>query len=330
MTKQQYFVSICVPVYGVEKYIERCVVSLFEQTYQNIEYIFVDDCTPDKSIEILMEVVKRYPERESHVRIINHENNRGLAASRNTAVDAVETDFLIHVDSDDWIDKELVSELVLKQKENNADIVTADAIAYYPNHKKIFKVLRTTNAKELTLNTIYGTQRSQIWGRLIRKNLYTDNNIRVIEGCNMAEDYQVMSRLTYYSKKVEWTNNTFYHYIALNPSNYTNNFSLKSYEQSIRSCQIVYDFFSDKGLEYVQMCKKSEMFSWFRRLKSSLLQGDDYRSISICAKNKIKYLDKRYMSIISLPIRIIYYLPFNVARLYLKFVVNINKIKKSL
>lgn len=56
-------VSVCVPIYGVEKYIEQCVVSLFEQTYKDIEYIFVNDCTPDKSIEVLKSVIERYPDK---------------------------------------------------------------------------------------------------------------------------------------------------------------------------------------------------------------------------------------------------------------------------
>lgn len=109
-------VTICVPVYGVEKYIEKCAISLFEQTYPSIEYVFVNDNTPDKSIEILESVVERYPNRKPYVRIISHEKNRGLAAARNTAVDTVTTEFLMHVDSDDWVDKNLVNELVLMQK----------------------------------------------------------------------------------------------------------------------------------------------------------------------------------------------------------------------
>lgn len=70
-------VSIAIPVYGVEKFIERCACSVFEQTYKNIEYLFVNDCTKDKSIEILQSVIKKYPHREPHVKIINHGVNRG-------------------------------------------------------------------------------------------------------------------------------------------------------------------------------------------------------------------------------------------------------------
>ena len=80
-------VSVCIPVYGVEKYIERCARSLFEQTMKDdIEFIFVDDCTPDKSIEILQKVLEEYPERKNQVKIIRHETNKGLTGARNTAL----------------------------------------------------------------------------------------------------------------------------------------------------------------------------------------------------------------------------------------------------
>lgn len=66
-------VSILTPVYGVEKYIEQCARSLFGQSYAQIEYIFVDDCTPDRSISILESLIQEYPERASQIRIIHHE-----------------------------------------------------------------------------------------------------------------------------------------------------------------------------------------------------------------------------------------------------------------
>ena len=119
-----YLVSILVPVYGVEKYIERCARSLFEQTYNNLEYIFVDDCTPDNSIAILKRVMEEYPMRKGQVRILRHERNRGIAAARNTALDAAQGSFLSHVDSDDYLARDAIRLLVNKQVETGADIVT--------------------------------------------------------------------------------------------------------------------------------------------------------------------------------------------------------------
>ena len=76
-------ISILIPVYNVEKFIERCARSVFEQTYENLEYVFVDDCSPDKSIQILERVLAEYPKREKQTKIIHHDKNRGVAAARN-------------------------------------------------------------------------------------------------------------------------------------------------------------------------------------------------------------------------------------------------------
>lgn len=75
-------VSIIVPVYGVEKYIERCCRSLFEQTLDDIEYLFIDDCSPDRSIEILKKVLDEYPHRKNQVHIHRMGKNSGQAAVR--------------------------------------------------------------------------------------------------------------------------------------------------------------------------------------------------------------------------------------------------------
>ena len=99
-----YLVSILVPVYKVEDYIERCARSLFEQTYSNLEFIFVDDCSPDDSVEILGRIMDDYPARKEAVRIIRHNHNRGSAASRNTALDNGSGEFVFAVDSDDWLE----------------------------------------------------------------------------------------------------------------------------------------------------------------------------------------------------------------------------------
>lgn len=75
-------VSVLIPVYGVEKYIRRCAVSLFEQTLEEVEYIFVDDCSEDKSISVLEETIERFPNSYAKVKILHHSENRGSAAAR--------------------------------------------------------------------------------------------------------------------------------------------------------------------------------------------------------------------------------------------------------
>ena len=112
-----YKVSVLVPVYGVERYIERCARSLFEQTYPNLEYVFVNDCTPDGSVVVLKRLMEEYPERKPFVRIINHERNRGISATRNTALDYASGEFVSFVDSDDWLESNAIELLVKRQME---------------------------------------------------------------------------------------------------------------------------------------------------------------------------------------------------------------------
>ena len=83
----EYEISVIVPVYNAENYIERCAGSLLEQTMkEGIEYIFVNDCTPDRSMQVLEAVVAGYPDRMNHVRYVHHSLNRGAPGSRNSGL----------------------------------------------------------------------------------------------------------------------------------------------------------------------------------------------------------------------------------------------------
>ena len=116
-------ISIIVPIYKVENYIERCVRSLLEQTYIGIEYIFVDDCSPDSSISILKKVIKEYPTRIDQIKIISHEKNMGLPAARNTGLKMAIGDYIFHCDSDDYVEKDMIEKMYQTAKEKDADIV---------------------------------------------------------------------------------------------------------------------------------------------------------------------------------------------------------------
>lgn len=275
---KNYLVSICVPVYGVEKYIERCAVSLFEQTYENIEYIFVNDCTKDNSIKMLHEVIKHYPRRQSNIHIINHEHNRGLAAARNTAVAAAHGLFLMHVDSDDWLEKNAVEKCVALQQENDADIVSFGCWREYRDKTIVQCPPKFYSSKDMCLSLIkkrWGKQivNVGIWGRLVRRTLYTDNNIEVEEGVNMAEDYQVITKLAYYANNISVLDEPLLHYNLQNSNSYVNSITLESAKQSDRSFQIVYDFFSNIGAEYLEAVNVGLSFHLIRMAIDGMANG---------------------------------------------------------
>lgn len=132
-------VSIIIPIYGVELFIERCAISLFEQTLDDIEYIFVDDCTMDKSVQILQGIIAKYPQRKDNVFIIRHERNKGLASARKTGLKFVHGEYVAHCDSDDWVERNMYEYLYQEAISANADIVWCDYYRSDGKQKKQFQ-----------------------------------------------------------------------------------------------------------------------------------------------------------------------------------------------
>ena len=119
-------VSVIIPVYKAEKYIERCCDSLFGQTLGSIEYIFVDDKSPDDSVALIQKVLTRYPQRNGWVKIIANEENKGVAYSRQKGLEVATGEFVIHCDSDDWVEADMYQAMYERAIETCADIVICD------------------------------------------------------------------------------------------------------------------------------------------------------------------------------------------------------------
>lgn len=308
-------VTICVPIYGVEQYIERCARSIFEQSYSNIEYIFVNDCTKDRSMTILSSIIKEYPDRISSVKIINHERNRGLSAARNTAIENCTGDFVMNVDSDDYLEKNAVELLINKQKETGADIVSGSAVMETINGEILLKEPNYHNKEEMLLFCIQPTL-DHMWRRIIRLSLYKDNYITAEEGVNVGEDLQVLPKLVYCANKVARIDDVVYHYYCMNESSYMNQkdtiFKRNIAYQDIRSLEIVEGFLKDKGNQYVATITKSKvslLLSWLTRaynskdrkaynfLASKLLAVDKPFLVSIgWDKFKVQLVNRNYVN----------------------------------
>ncbi len=274
-------VSICVPVYNVEKYIERCAFSLFNQTYDDIEYIFVDDGSKDLSLQKLNETIELFPKRKGLVKVLQHACNRGLSAARNTAVNNCKGDFLLHVDSDDYLERNAVEKLVEKQLETSADIVTGQAVSL--NKERLFVLERAqfVNHDDFVEDMIKPSIHHTIWGRLIRRSLYTENNIEAKEGVNIGEDLQVMSQLAYYAKKNESVWDVIYHYDCTNELSYMNQFDMKDVKrlvQDTESMETVRDFFDGKSERFHDLAEKylCDYYLKLLRVYASSCSRDDF------------------------------------------------------
>ena len=252
-------VSVLVPVYNVEAYIARCVRSVLDQTYSNLEFIFVDDGCTDSSIDILKAVIDESSRYQNKCTIIHHGQNKGLAAARNTAMANCHGEFVFHVDSDDWVEPDAVELLVKNQQETGADLVYTRG--YYKHDKEALKIdcHGWSNDKDYTLTNILQDKATIcVWSKLIKRNLYTDNAIECDERGSFYEDYQVLTRLVYYSQEMACLDAFIYHYDRSNPSsfcaNITNNFDIQ--KQGLRSILVVRDFFQDKEQRYSDMVNR--------------------------------------------------------------------------
>lgn len=119
-------ISVIVPIYNAEPYIERCVHSLMEQTLNEIEYIFINDCTPDNSFTILKELISKYPQRVPLIRLIEHEYNKGVFYSKVEGMKAATGEYLAFCDSDDWIDIDLLEKALTQAEAKGCEVVIFD------------------------------------------------------------------------------------------------------------------------------------------------------------------------------------------------------------
>lgn len=179
-------ISIIIPVYNVEPYIAECLQSIMRQTYQGpIECIVVDDCGTDKSIEVAQRVIAEYG-GPIVFKVLHHEHNRGVAASRNTGTAAATGDYFYYVDPDDYIVDDCLEVLTEPLKEKDYDMVLADCKLTEDPHHIRFMCLETgpVCGNENIFKEFHAerTLFMMVWNKLFKASLYKDYDLSFIEG----------------------------------------------------------------------------------------------------------------------------------------------------
>lgn len=211
--------SVIICVYNAEKYIRRCAESLFSQTLDDIEYIFIDDNTPDKSIEILRDVISKFPERAPFVHLIHHKENLGVATSRTDGMKLATGAYITHCDSDDWIEPDAYMIAYNAAINNDADIVTF-GYRLHANDGSFEDVAKVCSGSGLEIIEQWNFT-TVLWNSIIKSSLIKDNDIYPFIGINSGEDTNVILRAYLYAKKVLGLQNIFYHYNRSNVDSIT-------------------------------------------------------------------------------------------------------------
>lgn len=167
-------VSVIVPVYNVEQYLDECLNSIYQQTYENLEIIVVEDCSTDNSLNTLIKYLE-----DSRVKLIQHEKNSGLSAARNTGIDAAKGDYIMFVDSDDLVHLSLIELCVKYAIVNDADLITYNFKAFEDGIKLSpqLELSDVDNLKVLEQGENYFNQQHFAWLKFIRTDLLKSRNL---------------------------------------------------------------------------------------------------------------------------------------------------------
>lgn len=295
-------ISVCIPVYNVEKYIERCVRSLFEQTMTDgVEYLFIDDCTQDQSFEILDLLLNEYPQCAQRVRIFHQEKNKGLASARNLAIRNAWGEYVFHLDSDDYLPKDSIQNLWKKAKEDNADFVIGNMDFIY-KHCSIIHQPQFNFEKKRYIEAIACRESDcMICGNLVRRALYIDNNIFVPEKINMGEDFVTTPRLLCYAEKISFLSKVTYFYEQRNQQSYTKNkMTEEKIDNIIEALQILSVFFKERQEDFpvskMLDCNLSLLISFCRYSLSNLRYlKTHYSSPSNKVFKELRFKDRIFM-----------------------------------
>src|SRR5690606_289196 len=206
-------VSVIVPVYNVAAFIRQGARALFEQTLQDIQYIFINDCTPDNSIEVLNEVIEEYPHRKNQIKIIKHSVNKGVSGSRNSGLAASTGEFIIHCDGDDWIEPHMYEDLYREAVRGGFDITWC----YYFIERRGNSILKVQYCEENTQSDIKYMLCNRhlsnyLCDKLMRREQYEAHHVIFPGGINISEDFLVIIQLLTYSSTVEGFGWAYYHY----------------------------------------------------------------------------------------------------------------------
>lgn len=225
-------ITVVIPIYNVEKYLEKCIKSVLNQTYKNIEVLLINDGSPDNSDKIM----ERFSEKDDRIKCF-YKKNGGLSDARNYALKRANGKYICFIDSDDFIDKTYVEKLY------NSIIKEKSEIAWCN-----FRKIKNNDKKEkiiITEEDLWSFEMASACNKLFLTSLFKKNKIEFPKGI-WYEDLATIPRIIFISKKVSWVNEDLYNY-NYNSSSITKTYSNRCLEMK-KVLEILYDFAKERNL----------------------------------------------------------------------------------
>lgn len=201
-------ISIIVPVYQAQAYIERCLDSLLKQNFTDFELLLIDDGSKDASGSIC----DGYAQNDSRI-IVKHKSNEGVSKTRQYGLDLAVGEYVIFVDPDDWVEPDYLKVLYETAKSGDYDLVMCDFLKEFGNNNSVYCCQKPSSLDAASiLEEMFTTLNGSTWNKLVRKDLYTRFVINFPEGINFCEDLYVTCSLLLKDIKVSYVNRALYHY----------------------------------------------------------------------------------------------------------------------
>lgn len=241
-------VSIIIPVYNAEKFLPECFRNLSSLEFDGLELCFVDDGSSDGSLEMLREFAASFGTGE--VKVLRHEKNRGVAAARNTALDAATGKYIMHIDCDDSFKPEIVRKAVEKAEAEDYDMLGFDCMLESPGSSRYFRQPDCPSSEYALETILKGTRKWNLWLYLTKRSLY--EGIRFVEGDNLGEDLMVTSKLFARAGKVGQIHEALYIY-RQSPTSVSYSFTDEKIGQIRRNLENLNSFLEEEKPEMAEL-----------------------------------------------------------------------------
>lgn len=271
-------VSILIPVYKAEKYISQCMESVLGQTYKNLEIIIVDDASPDNSIAIAESLIQK-TDNKFDVKILHNEKNKGIADTRNMLLDNATGDYILFVDSDDYIEIDAIDSLVNIANKTDCDIVRCGYFEVKNHQVRTVSQKPWSNKTDLLKQHISAWDSIEaMWQLLIRRRMIEEHHIRFAKGVNASEDHLMMIKLYFYANSIVESTKPIYYYRIDNEQSVTHVNPKAFHDSMYKGMDIAIEFLKDNDVYDVY---RDEVLTRTFLTKQTFLLNKENRDIDL-------------------------------------------------
>ena len=311
-------ISIIVPCYNTEKYVERCLDSLINQTYKNLEIIVVNDCSPGN----ISEIVEEYKSNDDRIKIVNHKKNRGLFQARLSGSEIATGDYICFVDSDDYVDLDFYREMIFTAEKSKSDIVVCNTVVEERNRKFIYNLFKTgkTELHESEILDEYFKQEGQnyrwhtVWNKIYSMELWKKcaPHYKIVDKhLIMTEDFMYSTVIFSNAKKLTYNDNANYFYCSNDDA--STSVSKINYNKAQKNIDdIVYSFECVQNyLKKIKLFKKyksnfinwRKLYAdiWFHNITNSDMNDEKkeklLQKLELLGKNNKDFVEEKFYSV---------------------------------